>query len=196
MYSVPQSRQLTIFLCALGAGFLLGILYDVMRAMRLSFTTSKAAVVIFDVVYFLLCGILSFLFILALNKGEVRFYIIAGEIIGWLFYYLSLGLAVIKITDAFVNLFHKARALLFRVISAPFRLIYRVFNRIFSKISQLFKKTEKKSRKIRKKHLPKLRLYVYNLFGIISTGRNVEKKGGQCFGKRKSKEEKETDCTG
>ncbi len=195
MYSVPQSRQLTIFLCALGAGFLLGILYDIMRAMRLSFTTSKAAVIIFDVVYFLLCGILSFLFILALNKGEVRFYIIAGEIIGWLFYYISLGVAVIKLTDAFVSAFNKAKSFIFKVISAPFRLIYRAINRICLKISTLFKKTEKKSEKIRKKHLPKLRLYVYNLLGIISTRRNVSKKGGQGFGKRKSKKEKETDCT-
>ncbi len=195
MYSVPQSQQLTIFLCSLGAGFLLGVLYDVMRALRLSFTTSKAAVIIFDIVYFLLCGVLSFLFILSLNKGEVRFYIIAGEIIGWGFYYISLGIAVIRMTDILVGAFHRARAIVFKVISAPFRLIYRGLTRISFEMSSLIKKTEKKSEKIRKKHLPKLRLYVYNLFGIISTGRNVQRKGGQGFGKRKNKKEKETDCS-
>lgn len=195
MYSVPQSQQLTIFLCSLGAGFLLGILYDIMRTMRLSFTTSKVAVIIFDIVYFLLCGVLSFLFILALNKGEVRFYIIAGEMIGWVFYYVSFGIAVIRITDVFVSLLHRVKAFIFRVISAPFRLIYRGLNCISRKIGVLFKKTEKKSEKMRKKHLPKLRLYVYNLFGIISAGRNVQKKGGQDFGKRKSKKEKEADCS-
>lgn len=196
MYSVPQGQQLTIFLCSLGAGFLLGVLYDIMRTLRLAFTTSKAAVIIFDTFYFILCGVLSFLFILALNKGEVRIYILAGEIIGWLFYYLSFGIAVIRITDILVKAFHRVRSFLFRVISAPFRLIYRCLNCIFSKIGVLFKKTEKKSEKIRKKHLPKLRLYVYNLFGIISTGRTVHKKGGQDFGKHKSKKEKETDCSG
>ncbi len=195
MYSVPQSQQLTIFLCSLGAGFLLGVLYDIMRALRLSLTTSKVAVVIFDIVYFLLCGVLSFLFILALNKGEVRFYIIAGELIGWFFYYLSLGIAVIRMTDIFVSTFHKVKAFIFKIISAPFRLIYRGFTHIRLKISVLFRKTEKKSEKMRKKHLPKLRLYVYNLFGIISTGRNVQRKGGQGFGKHKSKKEEETDCS-
>ena len=195
MYSVPQSQQLTIFLCSLGAGFILGIFYDVMRALRLSFTTSKAAVIIFDIVYFLLCGVLSFLFILSLNKGEVRFYIIAGEVIGWVFYYLSFGLAVIKITDAFIVFFHKVRALLFKAISAPFRLIYRGFNSFLIKLSTLFRKTGKKSEKIRKKHLPKLRMYVYNLFGIISTGEKSRRKGGQSFGKHKSKKEKKANCS-
>lgn len=188
MYSVPQSQQLTIFLCSLGAGFLLGVLYDVMRALRLTFTSSRAAVIIFDVTYFLLCGILSFLFILALNKGEVRFYIIAGEIIGWLFYYLSLGVAAIRITDLFVRALHKAKSLIVTVICAPFRLIYRLCKPIYTKIAILFKKTEKKSHQIRKKHLPKARMYVYNLLGIISTRKVIPQKGGQGFGKGKGKE--------
>ncbi|MBR5442123.1 MAG: spore cortex biosynthesis protein YabQ [Clostridia bacterium] len=193
MYSVPQGTQLTIFLCSLGAGFILGVLYDVIRTLRLTFTSSRAAIIIFDVVYFVLCGILSFLFILAMNKGEVRFYIIAGEIIGWFFYYLSLGVAAIRITDLFVRAFNKTKALIIRLVCAPFRLIYRVCKPIYAKIIHLFKKTEKKSRQIRKKHLPKLRLYVYNLFGIISTRNVFRKKGGQGFGKGKSKKGKETD---
>ncbi len=193
MYTVPQSRQLTIFLCAIGVGFLLGVLYDVIRAIRLSFTESKAAIVIFDVIYFFLLGILSFLFILAANKGEVRFYIILGQVIGWLFYYFSFGVAVIKVTDAFSRSIKRLRTLIYRVISAPFRLIFRCFQSLFGKICKVFKKTEKKSQKIRKKHLPKLRLYVYNLFGIISVGRNSQKKGGQGFGK--NKKEKKTNSS-
>lgn len=187
MYSVPQSRQLTIFLCALGAGFLLGVLYDIFRTLRLSFTKSKAALIIFDTVYFLLCGIISFLFILAINKGEIRFYILSGEVIGWVFYYLSFGMVAIKITNAIVIALDKAKSILIRVASAPFHLIFKVVNPINEKLRRLFKKSSKKSQKIRKKYLQKLRIYVYNLFGIMSTRANTEQKGGTGRGKHKNK---------
>ena len=190
MYSVPQNEQLAIFISSLGVGFLLGILYDVLRALRLSLTKSKVAVIVFDILYFLLFGLCTCLFILALNKGEVRFYIIAGEIIGALFYYISFGIAVIKITDRAVALLRRFYSFIFKVISAPFRLLKKIFSNFFNKISTFFKKSEKKSLKMRKKLLPKLRLYVYNLLGILFANKPIGKKGGRDFGK--SKEEEKT----
>ena len=167
MYSVPQNEQLSIFALSLGLGFLLGVLYDVIRAIRLSVTLSKIVLVICDVLYFIFFGLISFLFILALNKGEIRFYIIVGEIIGAVFYYVSLGIAVIKVTDKLVSFLRRFYTLVFKVISAPFIALAKVFTAIFKKIGKLFKKTKKKSSKIPKKLLPKARLYVYNLFGIF-----------------------------
>ena len=183
MYSVPQNEQLAIFALSLGLGFLLGVLYDVMRAIRLSVTRSKIVLIICDVLYFILFGLISFLFILALNKGEIRFYIIMGEVIGAFFYYISLGIAVIKITDKAISLLRKFYSLAFKVVSAPFKALGKVFSAIFRKFSKLFKKTEKKSEKIQKNLLPKSRLYVYNLLGILLAGRFNFKKGGRDFGK-------------
>ncbi len=190
MYSVPQNEQLAIFALSLGLGFLLGVLYDIIRALRLSITKSKIVLIICDIVYFVLFGIISFLFILALNKGEIRFYIIIGELIGAFFYYISLGTAVIKITNKAVSLLRKFYTLVFKIISAPFRGLAKVFSGIFKKLRKLFKKTEKKSSKTRKNLLPKARLYVYNLFGILLAGRFNSKKGGRDFGK--TEEEQKT----
>ena len=185
MYSVPQSEQLTIFLSSLGMGFLLGVLYDFLRAIRLSFTKSKVALIIFDILYFILFGVLTFLFILTLNKGEVRSYIIAGELIGAVFYYFSFGIAVIKFTDKAILVLKRFYSLVCKILLAPFRLIKRLFIFISKPISKFFIKTEKKSVKIRKKLLPKLRLYVYNLFGILFSDKLSFKKGGNGFGKNK-----------
>ncbi len=189
MYSVPQTEQLSIFVAALGLGFLLGVIYDLFRAIRLSVSTSKYAVIIFDVLYFLTFGLISFLFILALNKGEIRFYIIAGEIIGGAFYYFSFGIAAMKITDHLVKLLRKLYTLVFKVASAPFRLVKRVLLHILEKLKILFIKTKKKSKKIRKKHLPKARMYVYNLFGIFLANGNSSLKGGGNFGKDKKEKQ-------
>ena len=189
MYSVPQAQQLSIFVAALGLGFLLGVLYDVIRAIRLSLPRSKIATVLFDLLYCFLIGLATFLFILALNKGEIRFYIIAGEIIGAVFYYVSFGIAVIKITNKAVALLKRLYSYIFKILCAPFKLLKRLFTRIKNKINTLFKKSEKNSVKLRKKHLPKLRIYVYNLFGIFFT-HSHRKEVGNFGNKEKSKDYK------
>lgn len=190
MYSVPHSEQLSIFLSSLGVGFILGVLYDILRGIRLSVSKNKVLVVVFDLIYFLLLAFITFIFILAANKGEIRFYIILGEIIGLVFYYVSFGIAAIKITDKIIGLLRQFYSFSFRVLSAPFRLMKRLFLSLKEKIKKKFRKTSKNSEKIRKKHLPKLRLYVYNLFGILLANQKFQKKGGGSFGKdKKGKEE-------
>lgn len=178
MYSFEQSDQLKFFLLSLGVGFALGVFYDILRALRLSVTNSKAATIIFDVLYFAVFGLVTFLFILAINKGQIRFYIIFGEIIGAAFYYFSFGIAAIKLTDIFVKAFRHFFALVFKILFAPLRLVFKIFKKCFLKISSFFKKTRKNSEKNQKKLLPKLRMYVYNLYGMFKK-RKVSLNGGE-----------------
>ncbi len=179
MYSFEQSEQLRLFLLSLGAGFFLGIVYDILRTIRLTLTKSKKVIFIFDVLYFILFGLGTFIFFLATNKGEFRSYMILGEIIGWIFYYLSFGLAAKSFTDAFVKAIHTVFKFVFKIISAPFLFIFKVFLKIKEKISLISQKVTKKMQKNRKKHLQKLRLYVYNLLGILK-GNGLSKKKGGC----------------
>ncbi len=192
MYTVPHSQQLFIFFCSLGLGFIIGIFYDIFRGIRLSVSKGKAAIVVFDILFFIFSGILTYLFILAFNKGELRFYIFFGELTGAVFYYFSFGIVAIKLTDAFTGFLRKLYSLIFKIISAPFKLIFKVIDSIFSKIKEKFKKTRKKSEKMRKKHLPKLRLYVYNLFGILLINTKHKTKGGENIGKKDTKKEKKS----
>lgn len=184
MYSVPQAQQLSIFVAALGLGFLLGVLYDVVRAIRLSLPRSKIATIFFDLLYCFLIGLATFLFILALNKGEIRFYIIAAEFIGAAFYYVSFGIAVIKITNKAVALLKRLYSFIFKILCTPFKLLKRLFVLTKNKTSALFKKSEKNSVKLRKKHLPKLRVYVYNLFGVFFTSTHSHRKDVGNFGNK------------
>lgn len=179
MYNVYQSEQTLIFIASLGVGFLLGVLYDFLRALRLSFTRGKIAVIVFDLLYFFVVAFVSYIFILATNKGEVRSYIIVGELLGAVFYYFSLGFALMKLTDKFVLLLRGFYSILYKIISFPFRLIKKVYLKLFGKLKTIFKKSEKKSQKIQKKVLPKARVYVYNLFGILCAGSQKSRKGGK-----------------
>ncbi len=183
MYGVSQNEQLTVFLCSLGLGFILGIIYDFLRGVRLSLSGGKSLVVIFDILYFLILSFITFIFILALNKGEVRLYIIFGEALGLLFYYFSFGIAAIKLTDKIILFLKKFYSLIFKIITFPFFVLKRLFRNVLVKIRKIFKKTQKKNEKIKKKHLQKLRIYVYNLFGILLANRNSSEKGEGSFGK-------------
>ena len=190
MYNVYQSEQFLIFLASLGFGFLLGILYDFLRAIRMSFTRGKWSVVIFDLLYFFMVAFGSYIFILAVNKGEVRSYIIIGELLGAVFYYFSLGIALMKLTDKFVSILKRFYSFLFKIISFPFRFMKTAFLKLYAKIKIFFQKSEKKSQKIQKKVLPKARVYVYNLFGMLCVGSRKSRKGGKADGE--GKKEKST----
>ncbi len=182
MYNVDSSEQMLIFLASLGVGFLLGVLYDFLRAFRLCLTKVKWVVVVFDLLYFFMVAFFSYIFIIAANKGEVRSYIIIGEFLGAVFYYFSFGIAVIKLTDQFVSFIKKFFFFVFKVVSYPFHLLKRFFQTLFGKFRGFFKKSEKKSQKIQKKVLPKVRVYVYNLLGILCVGSQKSRKGGTADG--------------
>lgn len=186
MYSYEQSEQLNLFLLSLGAGFVLGVVYDILRAVRLTISKGKVIIFIFDILYFLIFSLATFLFFLAVNKGEFRSYMIFGEILGFVFYYVSFGIAAKSFTDAFVKAIHACFSSLYKIILMPFKAIFRVISEIKCKFSQFFKKLRKKYEKIQKKHLPKLRLYVYNLLGIFGKQQNVKEKDGYSDEEKKS----------
>ena len=188
MYNVSHNEQTLIFIASLGLGFIFGILYDAMRAIRLSITKSRGLIIAFDLLYFFIVALGSYLFIIATNKGEVRSYIIIGELLGAAFYYFSLGFALMKLTDKLVSLLNSFYSLAFKFISFPFRLIKSAFSRVFGKLKIFFEKSEKKSKKIQKKVLPKWRVYVYNLFGILCAGSQKSQKGGKAYGKGEKQE--------
>ncbi|MBQ6935070.1 MAG: spore cortex biosynthesis protein YabQ [Clostridia bacterium] len=185
MYSFEQSEQLKLFLLSLGAGFALGIVYDILRTIRLTFTKSKKVIFVFDIIYFIFFGLGTFIFFLATNKGEFRSYMILGEIVGWIFYYLSLGLAAKSFTETFVETIHAIFKFIFKIISAPFLLIFKGVLKIKEFFSEIYRKVSKKMQKNCKKDLQKLRLYVYNLLGILRGNELSKKKGGYNNGEQK-----------
>lgn len=97
------AAQLLIFgySCILGAG--LGFLYDLFRIIRMVINPRNIAMFIQDVTYFIISGLITFLFVLGFNNGEARFYILAGEGIGWIAYHITLGEIIYKCSGKLVR---------------------------------------------------------------------------------------------
>lgn len=94
---ISLSAQTAYFLWSLVLGAALGVLYDVIRAARMVLRAGKIHVLISDVVFFAVCGVVTSLFSLPFNKGDVRAFILFGEAVGFLAYRLTLGSVMGKV---------------------------------------------------------------------------------------------------
>lgn len=142
-YILSLSTQTKSFLLSLGFGLIIGILYDLLRVIRLLFFSSKIALFITDFLFSLISCILTFLFCLCVSNGEVRLYIIVGEIIGFGVFYFSFGAVAVKFSEKTVN---KILKIIKRIISFIFSPFIKLFAVVSIKCTKIRKKVQKKAK--------------------------------------------------
>lgn len=121
------STQPEIFGYACLFGVVLGIYYDVFRVIRLVTVCERRHVFFQDVFYMVTCGGLTFLFAFAANYGDVRFYMLAGEAIGWCVYHLTLGALTVRCTALVVRLLEIVAGWLKRFLFLPIGRFFALF---------------------------------------------------------------------
>lgn len=163
IYIQGVAEQTRLFLLSIGFGFLLGILYDVFRTVRLVISDSKAFVLFMDLLYFAFCTFLNFCYLLTLDYGKIRFYIAFAELLGWLIYYFSFGAIAIRASRFVSGLIKR----LFSLIIKPFKFFSRKISPVYHKLLKFLKKIFRKSTKKTKFSLQKSRGIVYNLRGYL-----------------------------
>ena len=84
--------QLSVFVKAIGMGYFFGIIFSIF--MFFNAICGKNAFVVFlrDVTFFVISAILTFMFALKYNSGMLRFYIPAGELMGFIIFYIFPGM--------------------------------------------------------------------------------------------------------
>ena len=80
-----------LFLGALVLGAVLGALYDVFRALRMSFRHPAPIVFAEDVLFMLISGTAYYSYCTELCRGQIRFFVLAAILIGFSAYLLTLG---------------------------------------------------------------------------------------------------------
>ena len=151
------TSQFQGFVISVVAGVLLGAYYDIFRIFRTVFRPEKRAVFFQDIFYMLSAAFVTFLLALGVNYGEIRFYILAGEIIGWCLYFLTVGMITIR-------LFKCVSYILHRFLISPIRkIILQILHWLCSIVNIILKnvKIVALNRRKRLKHYSKI---VYNHF--------------------------------
>lgn len=156
MYGFALNTQIGALLSFLGLGFALGVVYDLLRIVRLSITRSKKALYVFDLLFALLCAAVTFLAALSVHYGELHFYMLLAQITGFAVYYFTLDAFVQKITEHVAGVLKRVYRLLFRVLSAPVCLIVRIGEKNVKFFGFLRRKIEKNLKFLLQKMKPML----------------------------------------
>lgn len=144
MYGDKLSLQYQNLLTALGGGFALGLMYDLLRFMRLVCPKRKILLVAADIMFPIFAAIVTYLIALSINYGIVRFYIAAGEAVGFIIYRISISYFFFpKLSGAFNSvkrLFNKTASHFIKPINAADRLIDRKRDAFIPSIAEKTKK--------------------------------------------------------
>lgn len=161
IYSLSLAEQTKGFLLSLGFGFLMGILYDLVRIVRISISKRKTAIIVFDLIYCVFLGFCSYIFFLVVNEGDIRAFLLLGEGIGFAIYYFSLGVAVFTASEKIVNTTKKIILKVLKIILFPFSWFFKKLKTLLEKFS---KKWHKKGKKIKNKSKFHLKLHKHLLY--------------------------------
>lgn len=155
-FSVNEELCLFGLSCIFGA--VTGVFYDVLRTARLLVTHSTMLVFIEDILFLCLYGVFLLSFSSAAARGELRFYYVIGNALGFFLYLATVGSIVIGIMKKIIGLLR----LLLNVVISPFRACYVFLSKkIDGKFVGYLQIAVKRFKKI-KLLLPKSLIVLYN----------------------------------
>jgi len=100
--------QTRLFAYFFAFGFILGLLYDLLRVLRALAFPPRKSLLIFDALFGSLAAFLTFICLLVLNRGRVQAFILLAQALGALVYIFSLGGAMARFRTALLKAKNKA----------------------------------------------------------------------------------------
>jgi len=166
---ITVAGQTVAFLGALAFGFLMGILYDLFRVAR-SYCKRRVVPFFLDVSFWLLAGFFTFFYLLLCGEGEIRGFILLGELIGIVVYKCLIGSAFYRLIRMIINGTGRACN----------RAIVPVWNKTRQVGGYIGKKTKKNGKKIGislKNCLKSIGMMVYNKSDHVKKKNDQENQG-------------------
>lgn len=134
---IPSHTQIYFFLCALAGGLIVGLMIDGYRSVRYWSKPKRLMAAISDMLFWILCAIIIFIFYLYTNNGDFRYYTIIGMGLGILVYFKLLSRWLLKVMRWFIYYMGKAIRLTWSILIFPAKAIIYVV-RFIRSITQSF----------------------------------------------------------
>ena len=131
------SPSILVFFFSLLLGMGLGALWDIFRIFRLGIPSTKTIIFFQDIIYALLATTITLVFFYIFTSGGFRMFVLIGEFLGFVFYYLTIGRLAFKIFKVIFKVIHK----IIWILTLPFR---KVFKKLIHIITSLLYKLTKK----------------------------------------------------
>lgn len=119
-------NELQVFACFYIIGIIIGVLFDFFKSLRKEIKHKDKIVLIEDIIFLFLSGILVFVGIFKINYGVLRLYIVLAIILGTIGYSLT-------ISRFFVIIF----SMITRVIYKIFKMILNIFEKAFDNFKRI-----------------------------------------------------------
>lgn len=118
-FSVSQHTSLFLLSVVLGAA--LGVVYDCFRVFRIVFppAAKSGAVIAEDIIFWLIYGFCIFLYSSVLARGQIRFFVFLGSLIGFTLYILTLGNLVTGVIRRVVTAFYRILRKVYSITIGP-----------------------------------------------------------------------------
>lgn len=158
------SQQTALFLLSVVLGAALGVVYDCFRVFRIVFppAAKNAAVVVEDIIFWLIYGFCVFCYSAVLARGQVRFFIVVGSLIGFVLYIVTIGNAVTGVIRRIVTAVYNVLRKVYSCIIEPFVKILRIICQKACPVFVRSHKNKEKNERTSKKLLKNTLGWVYN----------------------------------
>ena len=124
MWEISNSAQISAFLYSVLLGMCFCLFYDLLRAFRFAVKSTDFSVFMYDIFYFSVISVITFIFLLAVTNGELRGFVFLGILLGFLLFYFTVSRFLLK------------------YLKSLFALFATIFNKISNGLNEKFKKAD------------------------------------------------------
>lgn len=151
---ITVAQQTWEFLLAILLGAALGVCYDIFRIVRIAVVNPPALVIFEDIIYALVCASATLCYLISISDGRLRIFVLIGEVLGFVLYYCTLGVLVLKISKGIIGFIKAVIGWIWRVLCLPVIRLLRWVVRFFIKAAGNPLNNLKNKAKSVNKHLP------------------------------------------
>ncbi len=119
-----MSRQVTLFIFSLLSGMTVGVLFDFYRVIRGFEDPGKVITAIQDILFWILTGVLIFLFMMYTNYAYMSFNVLMYNCIGLFLYFKLFSCYAVKLWDKVFNVIMTIIRVIINWVFYPLRIIF------------------------------------------------------------------------
>ncbi len=100
---IPFTQDLSSFYATIYGGLIIGLLFDINRALKSNFKILKYFSIVFNIIFWIFATIIIFITINAIESFDLRYYHFVALLIGFLLYYNTISKFVLKIINRIIG---------------------------------------------------------------------------------------------
>ena len=100
---IPFTQDLSSFYATIYGGLIIGLLFDINRALKSNFKILKYFSIVFNIIFWILATIIIFITINAIEFFDLRYYHFLALFIGFLLYYNTISKFILKILNTILR---------------------------------------------------------------------------------------------